>query len=61
MDVPNTMQQLKEDGICVALTHEALTAEAAINAVRSPKAGAIVLFAGEHVIELNPRGRLRRP
>ncbi|KAI5247812.1 Molybdopterin biosynthesis MoaE [Aureobasidium subglaciale] len=38
--------ELTEDGIFVALTHDTLDAVAIMNKVRSPKAGAIVLFAG---------------
>jgi molybdopterin synthase catalytic subunit len=41
-----TPVHLEEDGIFVALTHETLDAVAIMNKVRSPKAGAIVLFAG---------------
>lgn len=54
------MQQIKEEGIVVALTHNELTAESAMNAVKSPKAGAIVLFAGEHQGQRNPPARLSR-
>lgn len=38
--------EFKEDGVFVALTHDTLDAVAIMNKVRSPKAGAIVLFAG---------------
>ena len=44
---PNEDQCIKEDGISVALTHGLLDARAVMNEVRSPKAGAIVLFAGQ--------------
>lgn len=60
MDVTSSMQRLEEDGISVALTHEKLAAEAAMNAVRSSKAGAIVLFAGEHGVQPIMPARLRR-
>ena len=40
------IQQLSDDGITVALTHSQLDITAATSAVKSPKAGAIVLFAG---------------
>jgi molybdopterin synthase catalytic subunit len=42
----NTPTQFEEDGVFVALTHDTLDAVAIMNKVRSPKAGAIVLFAG---------------
>jgi len=41
-----TPTQFEEDGVFVALTHDTLDAVAIMNKVRSPKAGAIVLFAG---------------
>ncbi|KAI5203921.1 Molybdopterin biosynthesis MoaE [Aureobasidium subglaciale] len=44
--VNNKPTELTEDGIFVALTHDTLDAVAIMNKVRSPKAGAIVLFAG---------------
>ena len=37
---------MKEDGVAVALTHLPLDINSVISDVRSPKAGAIVLFAG---------------
>jgi molybdopterin synthase catalytic subunit len=44
---PNsTPTHFEEDGVFVALTHDTLDAVAIMNKVRSPKAGAIVLFAG---------------
>jgi molybdopterin synthase catalytic subunit len=44
---PNSTPTLfEEDGVFVALTHDTLDAGAIMNKVRSPKAGAIVLFAG---------------
>ncbi|KAG9544207.1 Molybdopterin biosynthesis MoaE, partial [Aureobasidium melanogenum] len=42
----NAPTEFREDGIFVALTHDTLDAVAIMNKVRSPKAGAIVLFAG---------------
>lgn len=60
MEVTNPKQQIKEEGITVALTHAELAAELAINAVRSPKAGAIVLFAGEHREQRISSARLSR-
>jgi molybdopterin synthase catalytic subunit len=42
----NAPTQFEEDGVFVALTHDPLDAVAIMNKVRSPKAGAIVLFAG---------------
>ena len=39
-------KELWEDGCYVALTHDHLDAKAMMDRVRSPKAGAIVLFAG---------------
>lgn len=55
------MQQLKEDDISVALTHEKLVTEVAMNTVRRPQAGAIVLFAGEHGVQPNLAGRSKKP
>lgn len=54
------MQQIKEEGITVALTPDELAATSAIDLVRSPKAGAIVLFAGERRAKQNLPARLRR-
>ena len=42
----NETTQLVEDGVCVRLTHDPLDIAAIVNDVRSPKAGAIVFFAG---------------
>ncbi|KAI4748662.1 Molybdopterin biosynthesis MoaE [Aureobasidium sp. EXF-12298] len=42
----NTPTEFEEVGVFVALTHDTLDAVAIMNKVRSPKAGAIVLFAG---------------
>lgn len=42
----NGPMQVEEEGVFVALTHDVLDAVAIMNRVRSPKAGAIVLFAG---------------
>lgn len=39
--------EINEGGCYVALTHEHLQAQEAIDRVRSPQAGAIVLFAGK--------------
>lgn len=39
--------ELQEDGTYVALTHDSLNAQSIMDRVRSPQAGAIVLFAGE--------------
>lgn len=38
--------QLEEEGYYVALTHDHLNAQEVMDRVRSPAAGAIVLFAG---------------
>lgn len=43
-------QQLLADGISVSLTHSPLNIPFIIASVKSPKAGAIVLFAGSHLI-----------
>jgi len=40
-------RELSEDNCFVALTHDGLDAKVTMDRVRSPKAGAIVLFAGE--------------
>lgn len=42
-----SIQHLEGEDISVALTHEPLDAREIMNQVKSPKAGAIVLFAGE--------------
>lgn len=42
----------EEEGIFVGLTHDALDPAAIMNKVRSPKAGAIVLFAGTIRLDL---------
>jgi molybdopterin synthase catalytic subunit len=39
-------KELQDDNCYVALTHDHLDAKSMMNRVRSPKAGAIVLFAG---------------
>jgi molybdopterin synthase catalytic subunit len=39
-------KELQEGDYYVALTHDCLDAKAMMDRVRSPKAGAIVLFAG---------------
>jgi hypothetical protein len=44
--VQDSTAEHSEDGIYVALTHEHLDPLAIMNKVRSPSAGAIVLFAG---------------
>jgi molybdopterin synthase catalytic subunit len=43
-------KELSENGCYVALTHDHLDAKSMMDRVRSPKAGAIVLFAGKHHI-----------
>ncbi|KAI1246111.1 hypothetical protein MGN70_013008 [Eutypa lata] len=40
------IDELQEDGSYVALTHNLLNAQSIMDRVRSPQAGAIVLFAG---------------
>lgn len=47
--------------IFVSLTHDPLSITALVDRVRSPKAGAIVLFAGEpvHTLRRVPWGALR--
>ena len=40
------LEKEEEEGISVALTHETLSPLLVMNKVKSPKAGAIVLFAG---------------
>lgn len=42
----NAPTRFEEEGLFVALTHDTLDAVTIMNKVRSPKAGAIVLFAG---------------
>lgn len=43
----NMASELHEDGCYVALSHDYLDAKSMMDRVRSPKAGAIVLFAGK--------------
>ncbi|KAM0439703.1 hypothetical protein ACHAPT_000797 [Fusarium lateritium] len=43
---PQDVWELSEEGCHVALTHDHLNAQAIMDRVRSPSAGAIVLFAG---------------
>lgn len=45
--------ELQEDGCYVALTEDHLNAQNAIDRVRSPQAGAIVLFAGKFFFSLS--------
>lgn len=45
-DDANTIWELSEQGCYVGLTHDYLNIQQAIDKVRSPTAGAIVLFAG---------------
>ena len=47
MSDPDTTQSLSEPNIYVALTHQTLDIPTTINRIRSPEAGAIVLFAGK--------------
>lgn len=42
--------EIFEDGCYVALTHDHLNMQEITNKVRSPAAGAIVIFAGEHFL-----------
>lgn len=44
--MPESIQELSEEQCYVALTYDHLDAKAIMDRVRSPKAGAIVLFAG---------------
>lgn len=44
--MPSDLPPFKEDGVAVSLTHLPLDINSVISDVRSPKAGAIVLFAG---------------
>lgn len=47
MDLETT--ELKEDACYVALTHDYLNVNSVMDRVRSPQAGAIVMFAGQSV------------
>lgn len=44
--------ELSEQNCYVALTHDHLNAQAIMDRVRSPSAGAIVLFAGNEFLSL---------
>ncbi|KAL8816337.1 MAG: hypothetical protein Q9223_004636 [Gallowayella weberi] len=46
MSQQSSFQQLQDDAISVALTHSALDIPSVLDSVKSPKAGAVVLFAG---------------
>ena len=46
MAASGSTMQLSEEAIHVELTYDHLDADSIMNRVRSPKAGAIVLFAG---------------
>lgn len=46
MEDTHTTHTLTEPNIHVALTHEPLDIPSTLNRIKSPKAGAIVLFAG---------------
>lgn len=45
-DITMSVSELLEDNCYVALTHDVLNSKGIMDRVRSPKAGAIVLFAG---------------
>ena len=45
--------ELSEDSCYVALTHDHLNAQEIMDRVRSPEAGAIVLFAGKPLTRRN--------
>lgn len=49
-DALHDQQQLFAEGISVSLTHSPLNIPLIIASVKSPKAGAIVLFAGSHYL-----------
>ncbi|KAK2600816.1 hypothetical protein N8I77_010323 [Diaporthe amygdali] len=55
---PSTTTSLTSPGIYVALTHEPLDAKSMMDKVRSPEAGAIVLFAGTTRNNFNNRAVL---
>lgn len=42
-------KSLSEGNVYVSLTYDELDAKAMMNRVKSPKAGAVVLFAGTHL------------
>jgi hypothetical protein len=46
--------EMHEEECYVALSYEPLDAKAAMDRVRSPKAGAIVLFAGDCYCQIPP-------
>lgn len=54
-------QSLSEPSIRVSLTHDPLDASAAMSRVKSPKAGAVVLFAGMPFHCTFPRYQLTEP
>ncbi|CAD0099677.1 unnamed protein product [Aureobasidium mustum] len=52
--------EFQEDGVFVALTHDTLDAVAIMNKVRSPKAGAIVLFAAYAPLAIRTMTKIAR-
>lgn len=49
-DEEHPPQQVEADGTFVALTYDILDAKSVMDRVRSPKCGAIVLFAGKRFL-----------
>ena len=47
MDKSFLPQVISRDGVSVSLTHDRLDVASVVSSVRSPKAGATVLFAGK--------------
>lgn len=45
----STKQSLEDEGISVSLIHDTLDVSTILTSVKSPKAGAIVLFAGTYI------------
>jgi len=54
MEDTHTTHTLTEPNIHVALTHDPLDIPSTLNRIKSPKAGAIVLFAGTFPPSLPP-------
>lgn len=55
----NEITEIKNAGCYVGLTHDLLNLNDVVNRVRSPQAGAIVMFAGQLVLLLFATRTLR--
>jgi molybdopterin synthase catalytic subunit len=49
--IPESRTRLSESSVAVELTHDPLDVLAVMNEVKSPEAGAVVLFAGKSHVD----------